>query len=476
MTVALAVGRVNKVEDDAEAAVLSAMLMEGWAVARAVELLDAKMFSGERHRLIFAAARALYDAGTPLDPVTLAEELDRRGTLKTAGGQEYIGAILFAVPTAANVEYHAKIVKEQAERRRLEKLGIDLAREAASGKMEPAAICAAFKGLLDSHEQASADGTRPYRLYSAGELDSLPPAEWIVADAIPQNGIVGVIGPKGTKKTFAVLDLALHVATGKAWHGRTVKQRAVAYVYAEGPFGAKARIEAWCQFHGIDRNALPLWLLPKRLPMNDAEAVAGLLSEIAALPSCPALVVIDTLNQNLDGDEDGTGMGGFVRGCSMIRDRLGACVLAVHHTPLGSDERGRGHSSFDGALDTRLMVSCDAERVTIECTHQRNAAGGWAVAFECVPVGGSLVLKPSAPDGGQLKGQRRELLELLPMQGTVTYSGWLKASELKSSSFRKARTWLLAKAYAKKEGKCYAVTASGSLALGHQGHREGHHD
>lgn len=340
-------------------------------------------------------------------------------------------------------------------------------------------LAAEIEGTLAAPEGSA---PRPYRLYSAAELDELPPAEWIVADAIPQNGLVGAIGAKGQLKTFAMLDLALHVATGFDWQGRVVKQGPVLYVYAEGPFGAKARVNAWCQYHAyltgapVDRAALPIWFLPTRIPMNDPGAVAGLIGEIHRLPVVPILVFVDTLNQCLDGDEDGKGMGGFVAGCARLRECLGASVIAVHHTPLSDDGRGRGHSSFDGALDTRLIVSRDVDRVTIECTHQRNAADGWSVAFEVLQVAGSLVLKASALNAGELKGQRREILDVLHQQGTLSYSAWIAATEIKPSSFRKARTWLLARAYVRQEGKKYTATDAGIQALGHQGHSEGTHE
>ena len=95
------------------------MLLDGDAVVRALELLDETMFYREGHRRIFRAALTLNQAGAVIDPVTLAEELDRQGALHAAGGREYLGVLLYAVPTAANVEYHAKIVKEKALRRRL---------------------------------------------------------------------------------------------------------------------------------------------------------------------------------------------------------------------------------------------------------------------------------------------------------------------------------------------------------------------
>ena len=57
--------------------------------------------------------------GAVLDPLTLADELERQGALAAAGGKDYIGTLLDVVPTAANIEYHVGIVKEKALRRRL---------------------------------------------------------------------------------------------------------------------------------------------------------------------------------------------------------------------------------------------------------------------------------------------------------------------------------------------------------------------
>ncbi len=335
-------------------------------------------------------------------------------------------------------------------------------REAAPSAVPPLEI------TKSNDEQQEA---RPYRLVSAAALDDLPAPEWLVEECIPKNAIVSVIGAKGVMKTFVVLDLACHIATSVAWHGRRVQPGPVVYVYAEGPFGAKARLDAWCQHVNartgmtFSRGEMPLWLLPSRIPVNDVGAIAALIVEIRQLPTQPSLIVIDTLNQNLDGDEDGKGMSGFVTGCSRLRDTFNTTVLAVHHTPLGSDDRGRGHTAFDGAVDTRLIVSRDDDRITLECTHQRNAADGWSVAYEAVPVAGSIALKPSSPSGGQLKGQRRQLLELVSEQGPMSYTAWLKASDLKLGSFKKARKWLADNAYVKQSGAKWAATDAGTLAL-----------
>ncbi len=119
--------------EDAEQAVLSAMLIDQDAVVRAMEFVDDSMFYAERHRRIFRAMGAITSRGSVIDPLTLADELQRKGELDGAGGKDYIGYLVDAVPTAANVEYHAKIVKEKALLRRLIEVSTEIVGEAFSG-------------------------------------------------------------------------------------------------------------------------------------------------------------------------------------------------------------------------------------------------------------------------------------------------------------------------------------------------------
>ena len=105
--------------EDAEQAVLGAMLMDADAVMRAAEYVDDTMFYREGNRRIYRAMITLAERGEVVDPLTLANELTRKGELDASGGKDYIGFLVDAVPTAANIEYHAKIVREKALMRRL---------------------------------------------------------------------------------------------------------------------------------------------------------------------------------------------------------------------------------------------------------------------------------------------------------------------------------------------------------------------
>jgi replicative DNA helicase len=116
--------------EDAEQAVLSAMLIDQDAILRATEHVDHTMFYREGHRRLFRAMVAISERGDVVDPLTLSDELQRRGELDASGGKDYIGFLVDAVPTSANVEYHAKIVREKALLRRLIEASTDIVADA----------------------------------------------------------------------------------------------------------------------------------------------------------------------------------------------------------------------------------------------------------------------------------------------------------------------------------------------------------
>jgi replicative DNA helicase len=105
--------------DEAETSVLGAMILDKVAVAQALEHLDDDCFYISSHRMIFKAMKQLFEANKMIDVITLAEELRRMNYLEEAGGQVYLTELIYAVPTAANVEYHVKIVLEKALLRKL---------------------------------------------------------------------------------------------------------------------------------------------------------------------------------------------------------------------------------------------------------------------------------------------------------------------------------------------------------------------
>ena len=113
----------------AEISVLGGMLLDGSAVDKATELVRDHMFFREAHRRLFRAMTRLSERGDVIDVITLSEELRKTGELDAAGGLPYLAELLDAVPTAANIEYHARIVREKALLRNLIEAASTIIRE-----------------------------------------------------------------------------------------------------------------------------------------------------------------------------------------------------------------------------------------------------------------------------------------------------------------------------------------------------------
>jgi len=112
-------GRVPPQAVEVEQSVLGAMLIEREAIPKAIEVLPEDAFYDPRHKRIYDAVLGLFEKGHPVDMITMADELKRRGHLEQVGGAYYLSELTTTVATAANVEYHARIIAEKSILRKL---------------------------------------------------------------------------------------------------------------------------------------------------------------------------------------------------------------------------------------------------------------------------------------------------------------------------------------------------------------------
>lgn len=120
---------------DAEISVLGSMLIHPEAAAKAVEILQPGDFYHEPHRKIFEAAMELFNQAKPLDVVVVGEQLRQKGQLEAVGGLAYLMELASAVPTAAHVEYYARIVKESSITRRIISVSTKLVADAYQNEL-----------------------------------------------------------------------------------------------------------------------------------------------------------------------------------------------------------------------------------------------------------------------------------------------------------------------------------------------------
>ncbi len=104
---------------EAEQSVLGGILLENQALNNVLEILAGNDFYSEGHRKIFDAITDLSERGEPSDLVTLSSLLKDRKQIDQVGGMAYLASLVDSVPSAANIAYYARIVKEKAILRNL---------------------------------------------------------------------------------------------------------------------------------------------------------------------------------------------------------------------------------------------------------------------------------------------------------------------------------------------------------------------
>jgi len=119
-------GRVPPHNIEAEVATLGAVLLDPPALTRVVDYVRPEDFYRQANGRVFDAILKLWDRGESIDLITLTNELQSEGQLDRVGGAGYVSSLTTSVPTSANVEYYAQIVRQTSLRRRLITLAAEI--------------------------------------------------------------------------------------------------------------------------------------------------------------------------------------------------------------------------------------------------------------------------------------------------------------------------------------------------------------
>lgn len=123
-------GKIPPSDLETEEVVLGALLIEPNAVATVIDILQPDVFYKEAHQRIFSAILSLYPIGEPIDIITVTNYLRRNGELDLIGGPAYIAQLTDRVISAANIEYHARILIEKYIQRKLIQISNQIITEA----------------------------------------------------------------------------------------------------------------------------------------------------------------------------------------------------------------------------------------------------------------------------------------------------------------------------------------------------------
>jgi hypothetical protein len=251
---------------------------------------------------------------------------------------------------------------------------------------------AALRSAIDTCEleEGADDQIIPFPVHKSSfvlfkDIDLQARKEWLVRGFLGADEASAYYGKPGDGKSVLAEDMALHIAAGREWHGRKVKQGAVVYVALERKKLVERRAIAFRLEHGL--TDLPFAVVGGIHDFRDPETavrLAEIVREVLAATSQPVvLIVIDTLSRALCGGDENSSkeMGAIVYATSVLQDRTGAHIQWVHHMPLEGRERMRGHGALLGALDTTVHVARGDALRTATVVKANDAEEGEQIAF-----------------------------------------------------------------------------------------------
>lgn len=126
----MADARIPPHDDQAEASILGAILIDRDSLSEVIEFVRPEYFYSEANGQIFGAMMALFEKHQPVDIVTLTAQLKKDGVYKNVGGTSYLSELTNVVPTSAHVEEYARIVTDTYVKRRLIQTSADISHNA----------------------------------------------------------------------------------------------------------------------------------------------------------------------------------------------------------------------------------------------------------------------------------------------------------------------------------------------------------
>ena len=237
---------------------------------------------------------------------------------------------------------------------------IKMARDAEAA-LSPAEMAQRVETKVETLISGTPAGfTGKFPIQQAAEMASQKPLDWLIKNVIPAADLGVLFGASGSGKSFAALDLCVHVARGEPWRGHRVRQGGVVIVAAEGGGGYGKRIKAYCQHHHLDASKLPLGIVNAAPNILEADDISELAASVRAMGGV-SLIVIDTLAQVTPGANENTSedMGKALANAMVLRRVTGAMVLLIHHAGKDLSRGARGWSGIKGALDVEIEVSRD---------------------------------------------------------------------------------------------------------------------
>ncbi len=372
---------------DAEKALLGAIFADNHTFEKVSGFLRVEHFAVVHHGRIFEVAAALIERGQVADPVTLKRYFEQDETMAEIGGPAYLSELANSATTVINAGQYGEMIADLYGRRILIQTGEDLIAKAYDADVEATAadiLREHTEGLGRVASECPSGNAKSSRAMFWSDLQKLPRPEYLVKGVLDAGCLSEIFGPTGCGKSFLATDLGLHIAAGRDWNGRKVRQAGVLYVNAEGGAGIVNRLDAFQRYHGMALDGIPFAVVIEPTSLLDPAGVNQVIADAAKVPDL-GLVEIDTAARVMPGGDEGAEtMSSFVAACDSIRAATGAAVNVIHHTGKDTSRGSRGSTVLPFGADTVIEVTRDATTkiASARLTKQRDGAVGPLLNFD----------------------------------------------------------------------------------------------
>ena len=361
---------------EAERAVLGAVLLDNAALPKAAQHLNSLDFFHEHHRKLFRRMLAMSDAGTPIDLVTLTEELHKHAELDAAGGPQYLASLADGMPRVSNVEHYCKIIKDLSVRRSVIHLSQTLQERAWSGEDTPQALLSAAQQQISTitPSQQRIVGGNGKLFYSGRDFLSaeFPVPEQLIEGVIFKGGSHMIIAMPHHLKTWFTLGIAMGGTRAGTILGRLVVPkpvRTLLITVEDFPGDVQGRMRALLsrpQFADVDLEAYEVMPRPVGgMDIMQESWVNEILRKVDSFK--PDLIIFDVLRRIFKGDINSPKeSSALCEQIDRIRDYTSVAIVVVHHENRKGEDIMRasaGSFNFPGWANVLIRFQRKVEEV-----------------------------------------------------------------------------------------------------------------
>lgn len=252
----------------------------------------------------------------------------------------------------------------------------------------------------NSHRDAEATTqNKGYSFYSAREFyDDIETENYLIDGFIQKEALQMIFGEPGCGKTFTAFDMSCSISCEAihSWHGRDIEHGDVVYFVGEAVKGAKRRFRGWCVHNNVTPEQTRIHFCDEVFKLDDdstEHCIDTTISEIRKICEKPVLIVIDTVNVFMGGDENKTiDTDKYLDANRRLRKEFGCTVLSIHHVGVSPDakNRARGSSAFKGAMDIEIKVTNQDSIITLTQTKNKDNEKEKPITFKlsAIPIPG----------------------------------------------------------------------------------------